>query len=79
MSLRTGFLQAQNRIEGILIAVISFILALLALFSFLWLLNFLPNVHYDFYEIIEAGFLNVIWNKGQFVVEWQIFSFIWSY
>ncbi|OLS24539.1 MAG: hypothetical protein HeimC3_19690 [Candidatus Heimdallarchaeota archaeon LC_3] len=75
MSLRTGFLQAQNRIEGILIAVISFILALLSLFSFLWLLNFLPAVHYDFYEIIEAGFLNVIWNEGQFVVEWQIFSF----
>ena len=74
MSLRTGFLQAQNRIEGILIAVISFTLALLSLFVLLWLLNFLPGVNYNFSEILEAGFLNVIWKKGPFVVDWEIFS-----
>ena len=74
MSLRTGFLQAQNRIEGILIALISFILALLSLFTLLALLNVLPGVNYNFKEILDAGFLQVIWNPGKFVVEWNIFN-----
>jgi simple sugar transport system permease protein len=34
----------------------------------------MPSVNYDFVEIIQAGFLNVIWNKGSFVVDWEIFS-----
>ncbi|MHA1983729.1 MAG: ABC transporter permease subunit [Candidatus Hodarchaeales archaeon] len=74
MSLRTGFLQAQNRLEGILIAVISFLFALISLFVFLWLLNITGTANYDFGEIIDAGFLNVIWNPGPFVVDWEIFS-----
>ena len=59
MSLRTDLLKARDRTEGIVVTLISFGLAVLAIMIFIFLLSF-ADVNYSINEIFNNAFVGII-------------------
>ncbi|MHA2363063.1 MAG: ABC transporter permease subunit, partial [Candidatus Hodarchaeales archaeon] len=77
MSLRAGFLQAQNRLEGIIIALISFIFALITLLILIILVNFFTDASLNLDDLIDSGFIGVFFDDDGQINKTKILNVVY--